>query len=352
LNEYIHYEDEKNYLTTRLIMIIGITFFSFVSIEQIQGKMASDILLVSFVLTAVSIISLVHYSFVISKKKFCVDYRKQFLILLDIGVLTFTIGVYKHYGLFFFPLYFVIIIQSGLTFGIFYTYVGMFLAFLSWGFLLFLSPYWLANYDIVATFAITTLIVPIFYLKYIIEIHTQKDELEKVLYTTEYAANFDSLTNVPNRKMFKETLKSAIEEKEPFILLLIDLNKFKSINDNCGHNVGDEVLKEVTRRINNYIDEDDFLARLGGDEFVIILKQKRAFLNNFLKKMEKNIMGKYKASGAWVDIQLSVGVSLFPEDGHHEKTLLDNADKAMYVAKKDFNTYFYLYKDIPPNENY
>jgi diguanylate cyclase (GGDEF)-like protein len=228
----------------------------------------------------------------------------------------------------------------------------MFLAFLSWGFLLFLSPYWLANYDIVATFAITTLIVPIFYLKYIIEIHAQKDELEKVLYTTEYAANFDSLTNVPNRKMFKETLKSAIEEKEPFSLLLMDLNKFKAINDNHGHNVGDEVLKEVTRRLNNYIDEDDFLARLGGDEFVIILKQKRAFLNNFLKKMEKNIMGKYKVDGIWVDIQLSVGVSLFPEDGHHEKTLTDNADKAMYVAKKDLEAYCYLYKDIPPNENY
>ena len=352
MNDYIHYDDEKNYLTTRLIVIIGITFFSFVSIEQIQGKVAADILLVSFVLLGVTLISLIHYSFVASKKKFCVDYRKQFLILMDIGVLTFAIGVYKHFGLFFYPLYFVIIIQSGLTFGIFYTYVGMFIAFVSWGFLLFLSPYWQEHYDIVATFAITTLIVPIFYLKYIIEIHSQKDELEKELYSTEYAANFDVLTNVPNRKMFKEILQATIEAKEPFSLLLMDLNKFKIINDSYGHNVGDEVLKEVTRRLNNYIDEDDFLARLGGDEFVIILKQKRAFLNNFLKKIEKNIMGKYKIDGIWVDIQLSVGVSLYPDDGHHEKTLLDNADKAMYVAKKDLETYFYLYKDIPLNENY
>jgi len=288
LNDYIHYDDEKNYLTSRLIIVIGITFFSFVSIDQIQGKMASDILLVSFVLSGVSIISLIHYSFVVSKKKFCVDYRKQFLIFLDIGVLTFTIGIYNHFGLFFFPLYFVIIIQSGLTFGIFYTYIGMFFAFLNWGFLLFLSPYWLDNYDIVATFAITTLIVPIFYLKYIIEIHAQKDELEKELYSTEYEASFDTLTNVPNRKMFKDTINNAIDQKEPFSLLLIDLNKFKFINDNYGHNVGDEVLKEVTRRINNYIDENDFLARLGGDEFVIIVNQKRVFLDTFLKKMEKN----------------------------------------------------------------
>jgi len=81
------------------------------------------------------------------------------------------------------------------------------------------------------------------------------------------------LTGVANRKQYKDTMMDLIHEKEPFALLFIDLNKFKAINDTHGHHVGDEVLKEVARRLSENIDDDDFLARLGGDEFVIITKR-------------------------------------------------------------------------------
>jgi len=99
----------------------------------------------------------------------------------------------------------------------------------------------------------TTFLAPLFYLKYIVCMHAKNEELTEVLSSTAQNAQHDELTGVANRKAYKEEIRSAIKSREFFALVFIDLKKFKLINDLYGHHIGDEVLKEVVKRLTNYL---------------------------------------------------------------------------------------------------
>jgi diguanylate cyclase (GGDEF)-like protein len=236
--------------------------------------------------------------------------------------------------------------QNGLYFGIHYFYAGLVSASALWIALLLHSAYWLEHSDIVATFAITTFLIPLFYLNYIIKAHRANDALSEELSIVAEDAYHDALTGLANRKTYAEELKSAFKEKEFFALLFIDLNKFKNINDTYGHHIGDEVLIEVARRLEAQMEEDDFLARLGGDEFAIISRKKKVFLAKFVQKIEKNVIGEHKIDNIKVYIKLSIGISMYPDDAKSSTMLAKYADIAMYAAKKRKNCHHVFYKDL------
>jgi diguanylate cyclase (GGDEF)-like protein len=346
LTQSIYYQEEKKHASSRLTALIIITFFSFIFYEQASGDTVAKILLVSLLLGGLTIVSMLHYYIVISKPNTLVVYRKNLLIFLDLIILTFFIILFEKEGLFLLPLYILIVMRSGLSFGIEYFYSSIVLAGISWVLLLIYSPYWKEHNDIIATFAMTTLLIPLFYLKFITRVHQKNDELSDILTTTEYDANYDALTSIPNRKMYKEEIYQSLKEREFFALLFIDLNKFKAINDNYGHHIGDSVLQEVSKRLSMAIDNDDFLARLGGDEFVIITKRKKVFLKKFIERIEQNVIGKHITEGVTVPIELSIGISMYPDDSRDEMMLSKYADDAMYVAKKKEDTYHQFYYDI------
>jgi diguanylate cyclase (GGDEF)-like protein len=346
LTQSIYYQEEKKHASSRLTALIIITFFSFIFYEQASGDTVAKILLVSLLLGGLTIVSMLHYYIVISKPNTLVVYRKNLLIFLDLIILTFFIILFEKEGLFLLPLYILIVMRSGLSFGIEYFYSSIVLAGISWVLLLIYSPYWKEHNDIIATFAMTTLLIPLFYLKFITRVHQKNDELSDILTTTEYDANYDALTSIPNRKMYKEEIYQSLKEREFFALLFIDLNKFKAINDNYGHHIGDSVLQEVSKRLSMAIDNDDFLARLGGDEFVIITKRKKVFLKKFIERIEQNVIGKHITEGVTVPIELSIGISMYPDDSRDEMMLSKYADDAMYVAKKKKNTYHQFYAEL------
>jgi len=149
-----------------------------------------------------------------------------------------------------------------------------------------------------------------------------------------------------NRKTYEQELKSAFKAKEFFALLFIDLNKFKNINDTYGHHIGDEVLIEVAKRLKSQMDEEDFLARLGGDEFAIISRKKKVFLPKFVKKLEKNVIGDHQIDDIKVSIELSIGISMYPDDAKSSIMLAKYADIAMYAAKKRKNCYHVFYEEL------
>jgi len=346
LKQNIYYQEEKKYTSSRLTTLVIVTFFSFIFYQQADGENSAKILLVSLLLSGLTLISMLHYYLVIRKQNTLVVYRKNLLIFLDLIILTFFIALFEKEGLFLLPLYIFIVMRNGLSFGIEYFYSSIVLAGISWVLLLIYSPYWKDHGDIIATFAMTTLLIPLFYIKFITRVHQKNDELSDILTTTEYDANYDTLTSIPNRKMYKEEIYKALKEREFFALLFIDLNKFKAINDNYGHHIGDNVLQEVSKRLTAVIDDDDFLARLGGDEFVIITRRRKAFLKKFIEKIEKNVIGKHVAEGSTVPISLSIGISMYPDDSHDEMMLSKYADDAMYVAKKKENTYHQFYNEL------
>ncbi len=348
LTQNIYYQEEKKHASSRLTFLILITFFSFIFYEQSSEYMAEKMLLVSLVLGGLTLISMVHYFLVVRKPNSFVLFRKNLLIFLDLIVLTFFITLFEKAGLFLLPLYIMIVMRSGLSFGIKYFYTSIFLAAISWVLLLVYSPYWKEHSDIIATFAMTTLLLPLFYLRFITRVHQKNDELSDILTTTEYDANYDALTGIANRKMYKEAIYTNLKQREFFALLFIDLNKFKAINDTYGHHVGDSVLQEVSKRLMDAIDNDDFLARLGGDEFVIITKRKKVFLKKFIESLEQNVIGKHIVDGVTVPIELSIGISLHPDDSRDEMMLNKYADDAMYVAKKKKDTYHQFYYEMKP----
>ena len=150
----------------------------------------------------------------------------------------------------------------------------------------------------------------------------------------------DDLTGLANRRMFQRRLTAATEAAgrsgEKVAVLLIDLDRFKDVNDSLGHHVGDDLLRTVARRLTGVLRGDETVARLGGDEFSIIvtgtaeIDAATAVATRVLEELERPVM----LEGMWLDVGASIGVAVFPEHGEAPSELLRAADIAMYQAKE------------------
>lgn len=152
-------------------------------------------------------------------------------------------------------------------------------------------------------------------------------------------ANFDSLTGLPNRRMFfdrlKEEIKKSARKKTMFALMFMDLDGFKEVNDQFGHQAGDDLLKAVTQRVSKCIRASDTFARLGGDEFTIILSTiDHAQASSIIaEKILTAISTPFELAVGKVSISASIGVSIYPLNGTSSDKLISIADSAMYDAK-------------------
>ncbi len=152
-------------------------------------------------------------------------------------------------------------------------------------------------------------------------------------------ANFDALTHLPNRQMFHSRLEHEARishrSRQRMALMLIDLDRFKEVNDSLGHDTGDILLIEAARRIISCVRESDIVARLGGDEFTVILPNLDD--TESIERIAKTIIHKlaepFKLGADEAFISASVGVTLFPDDASELDVLFKNADQAMYAAK-------------------
>ena len=152
-------------------------------------------------------------------------------------------------------------------------------------------------------------------------------------------AFFDSLTGLPNRRMFMEHANAAIEDAQvggrTLFTCYLDLDGFKNVNDSLGHHVGDSLLAEVALRLGECIGTQDFVGRIGGDEFALLLPHAtplsaRLMGNMIIKKFDAPFL----VEGHDIRISTSIGVSVFPEDGVNVADLLRKADMALYRAKE------------------
>jgi len=181
-----------------------------------------------------------------------------------------------------------------------------------------------------------------------LESHTRKHnaQLKEANAQIEHAATHDSLTGLPNRVLLADRLSQTTAQSERysrrFAVLVVDLDRFKSINDSLGHVAGDDMLKEVARRLSRLSRKADTLARLGGDEFVLVLSEIASprDAERVASKALTSLAEPVTLLGLDVQISASIGISIFPEDGKEAETLLQHADAAMYHAKKnDRNTF-------------
>ena len=185
------------------------------------------------------------------------------------------------------------------------------------------------------------------------QLKTLLDEVEKKNQQLKHLALHDSLTDLPNRTLFSDRLvhRIAISEREhtPFAVFMMDLNKFKEINDGLGHEIGDKVLTEVATRVSKLIRESDTVARLGGDEFAVLLHE--SDLESCVlvaKKILSAFQEPLVSDGKSIPIGLSIGIAVYPEHGEDELTLLRHADIAMYESKSSGEGFTII--DIKENE--
>lgn len=166
----------------------------------------------------------------------------------------------------------------------------------------------------------------------------------------EQMAFFDNLTGIPNRALFFDRLGHSISlakrNRQTLALLFLDLDRFKFVNDNFGHNTGDLLLKELSARLKNSLRQSDTAARMGGDEFTIILSPiaNQHDARRFAGKILKILAESFHISGRDFLIGASIGISLYPDDGDDPEILLKKADRAMYRAKEQRNNAFCFYK--------
>ncbi len=173
-----------------------------------------------------------------------------------------------------------------------------------------------------------------------VELSRSNAELQDAQHRLHRLAYYDSLTGLPNRKYFHESLEQFLEwaalEQQYVGLLYLDLNGFKLVNDTLGHPMGDRLLKAVAGRLKNCLRGSDVIARLGGDEFTAILPgiKQPEDIEIVIAKIRATLSQAFMLEGRSVSISASIGSSLYPDDSDRPETLIDCADRAMYAAKQ------------------
>lgn len=167
--------------------------------------------------------------------------------------------------------------------------------------------------------------------------------------TIQRQANFDPLTQLPNRRLFLDRLAQEINKSRradlSLALLLIDLDEFKEVNDTLGHDVGDILLQEAAQRVRGCIRDADTVARLGGDEFTVILTDlsDHSHVEDIAQKIIGKLAEPFQLGREVAYISASIGITLYPNDASDIDSLMKNADQAMYAAKKQGRNRFYYF---------
>lgn len=150
-----------------------------------------------------------------------------------------------------------------------------------------------------------------------------------------FFAFHDSLTGLPNRRYLNKRLTVELKNEQPLAVIMMDIDHFKSINDELGHDIGDQVIEEFASRVTKTIRKDDFIARLGGDEFVLLLpnttlEEAKIIIKNIQQEMKKD----WHIDGHTIQVTASLGITVESTNQARKSNVLRSADIALYEAKK------------------
>lgn len=178
------------------------------------------------------------------------------------------------------------------------------------------------------------------------DITAKKEYQEKI----KFMAYHDALTQLPNRYMLTEYLETNLGYCErnnlKLAVILIDIDHFKFINDTMGHDTGDQLLLEISKRLRTFVREEDLVSRQGGDEFIILIKDTdESGIRSISERLIESLKQPFMINEKLIHTTASIGISLYPMDGQAKETLVSKADMAMYLAKKRGKNNYQFFHD-------
>jgi len=183
-------------------------------------------------------------------------------------------------------------------------------------------------------------------------VYTDISVLQETQKQIKFMAHHDLLTGLANRSQLEFYIEKAIarvkRNQSQIAMLFMDLNKFKNINDNLGHDIGDKVLQEVANRISNCLREEDFIARQGGDEFIAIIEgfSHKHDIINIINKIIHSVESQISIDNREMYVGISIGVSVYPNDADSMEQMASHSDMAMYRAKEESNSSFHFFTQV------
>lgn len=175
-------------------------------------------------------------------------------------------------------------------------------------------------------------------------------ERKKAEDVIKHLAYYDCLTGLPSRTLFSDrftiSISKSVREGKKAALMMLDLDHFKEINDNWGHDAGDELLQEFSNRLLNTVRQTDTICRLGGDEFALLMSEvsNKEIIEEVARRMLKTMAKPFIIQRSEKFIGASIGIAIYPEDGENIETLIKHADIAMYGVKKTGGNNYRFYE--------
>jgi len=265
--------------------------------------------------------------------------RRVVGMLTDLTSVSIIMHLEGEYGAILSFIYLWVCVGNGLRYGTRYLYAGMAVSITAYITMVATTPYWREQIFAAAGFLICLIVLPLFYSVLLKKNEKTHEELSLLAEKLRNIANHDTLTGLPNRHSFHETLEqmlvAAESDKSNLAIMFIDLDGFKPINDTYGHSCGDEVLIATSSRLKHSLRKGDFIARLGGDEFVLLLTNiSKEEVHVVARKIVAIVATPIVTDCATMKVTSSLGIAFFPDNAQTVKALLARADAAMYKSKR------------------
>jgi diguanylate cyclase (GGDEF)-like protein len=327
-----------------IVTIVTLVLLGFYTADPGRPHLFFDLMLSA----TYALVSLAYHRWV-SWKPHDYLWRRYIVIVTDLGLTGYINYRFGVAGLGFYPIYLWVVIGNGLRFGSHYLGVATAVGILSFSLANGLSGAASSHPGVFVGLLAGLLLMPRFFLVMIRRLADANRILARKKQEAEHQATHDLLTGLPNRSLLEDRVSQAVAQAKRtashLALAFIDLDNFKSINDNFGHDAGDQLLSQVAECLTRSVRDTDTVARLGGDEFIVLLEN--CGDANSVAAIVDQLFGcsgrYYRIGHRETYVTWSCGVAIYPHDGATGGELIRNADTAMYKAKETGTNLFRLY---------
>lgn len=256
-------------------------------------------------------------------------------MFFDHGMISYGLCVAGDHHLTLFVMFFWVIVGNGYRFGPHYVIPSMVISLISFWIAAFLSDFWMTHPHYVVELTAVHIMVSLFIYKVISSLSDVKERAVELEQRVERSEKRDVLTGLFNREKITEWLSAADEQGRHVGVMFVDLDNFKGINDQFGHQVGDDVLINTAKRLQNSVRTNDLVCRYAGDEFVILVDDNRDVIQQVASRVVASLNTPIRIDGR-LDVKItgSIGIAILGIDGITVKDVIVNADVAMYKAKQ------------------